>query len=93
MITRGFGAGGPVETIKGAPPPLHVYDADCEQANWHPYDRPRMRVDQPDGPRYIFQIPTSTFGDDPTDRSQQTKPRIATMGMIGRFHVQAGGGK
>lgn len=91
MITRGFGAGGPVAAIVGAPPPLHVYDAECEQANWYPLQRPQMRT-QPDGPRYIFQIPTSVFGDDPTDPSQQTKPRMATMGMIGRFHAQGGAG-
>lgn len=92
MITRGFGSGGLVETVKGAPPPLHVYDADCEAANWHPYQRPAM-VPQPLGPQWVFQIPTSTFGDDPTDVSQQTKPRIACMGMLGRFHEQRGGGK
>lgn len=92
MISRNFGAGGPVETIKGAPPPLHVYEADSEQANWYPAPRPELRT-QPDGPRYIFQIPTSAFGDDPTDPGQQTKPRIATMGMIGRFHAQTGAGR
>lgn len=92
MITRRFGQPGPVATIKGAPPPLHVYDADTQAANWYPYARPALRT-QPDGPRWIFQIPTSAFGDDPTDPGQQTKPRIATMGMIGRFHEQRGGGK
>lgn len=93
MITRHLGDGGPVATIEGAPPPLHVYDADCERANWYPAPRPAMAVSQPDGPGFIFKIPTSTFGDDPTDPSQQTKPRIACTGMIGRLHEQRGGGK
>jgi hypothetical protein len=52
-----------------------------------------MMLPQPDGPRYVFDIPSIPFGDDPTNPAQQTKPRIATMGMIGRFHAQAGAGK
>lgn len=92
MITREFGHGGYAAGCAGNPPPLHVYDTDSQAANWHPYTRPVLRT-QPPGPQWIFTIPTSTFGDDPTDPSQQTRPRIATMGMIGRLHEQHGGGK
>lgn len=92
MILRDFGHGGYAAGCAGNPPPLHVYDTESIEANWYPLRRPAF-MPQPDGPRYIFEIPTSPFGDDPTNPAQQTKPRMACMGMIGRFHAQQGGGK
>lgn len=93
-LTRSLGDGGWAASCAGNPPPLHVYDTESIAANWYPGPHPAaLMLTQPDGPRYVFDIPSIPFGDDPTNPAQQTKPRIATMGMIGRFHAQAGGGK
>lgn len=87
MITRDFGDGGWAAGGQFNPPPLHVYDTESEYAAWHPLQRPALPA-QPPGPAYIFDIPSSPFGDDPTDPSAQTVPRIPTRGMIGRLHPE-----
>ena len=93
-LTRKLGDGGWAASCAGNPPPLHVYDTESIAANWYPGPHPgNLMLPQPDGPRYVFNIPSIPFGDDPTNPAQQTKPRIATMGMIGRFHAQTGAGK
>jgi len=90
VITRDF----PVRSVwmRFNPPPLHTYDPACEAANWHPVGMPPV-MPTPDGPRFIFEIPTVPYGDDPTDPAAQTKPRIPTTGMIGRFHMQGVNGQ
>lgn len=90
MITRDFDQ--TAAWLRNNPPPLHTFSPDCEAANWYPLQRPEI-MPPPDGPRYVFEIPTVPFGDDPTNPAQQTKPRIATMGMIGRFHAQGVNGR
>lgn len=91
MITRDFRN---KHAIAGwdNPPPLVTYTPEAIAASWFPVPRPVLRP-TPGGPQYVFRIPTVPFGDDPTDPAMQTKPRIATMGMIGRFHEKAGGGR
>jgi len=86
MITRPFGDGGWAAGCEHNPPPLHVYDTESIAANWYPYERPYL-FPTPGGPGHVFRIPTGVYGDDPLDPAQQTKPRVASMGMIGRFHV------
>ena len=86
MITRAFGDGGWAAGCENNPPPLHVYDTESEAANWYPYERPYL-FPTPGGPAHVFRIPAGVFGDDPTNPAAQTKPRLATMGMIGRFHA------
>jgi hypothetical protein len=86
VITRDLGDGGWAAGCQHNPPPLHVYDTESIAANWYPYERPAI-FPTPGGPGHVFTIPTGVYGDDPLDPTQQTKPRFATMGMIGRFHA------
>ena len=87
MITRDFGHGGYAAGCASNPPPLHVYDTESEAANWHPLPRIYLRPTPP-GPLMVqIPAPGGFAGDDPTDPTQQTVPRIPTLGMVGRFHV------
>jgi hypothetical protein len=70
----------------GAPPPLHV-TPDHYQAQWVPLARPQLRPTPP-GPEMVYIDRVAPFGDDPTDPTQQTVPRYATAGMIGRLNPQ-----
>lgn len=89
MISRDFTNNGYAAGCAGMPPPLHVYDTDSIMANWHPLPRIIMRPTPP-GP-VMVQIPTpagAALGDDPTDPTAQTYPRIRTNGMIGWLNIQ-----
>ncbi len=88
MITRSFG-GDYRAGCSGAPPPLHVV-ADNPEGNWYPVARPYFRP-QPPGPVMIYAPVVAPFGDDPTDPSAQTIPRIPTTGMVARFNVGPSG--
>lgn len=87
MITRHFGDGGWSAGCEGNPPPLHVYDHESELANWHPYVRPVLHPTPP-GPQMIRIPIAAPFGDDPTDPTMQSKPRLRTTGMVGRLHEE-----
>jgi hypothetical protein len=91
MITRDRAGPGYAAGCQHAPPPLHVYDADAEHARWFPLRRPFLHPHHP-GPVMVLlpQPPGSLFGDDPTDPTQCTEPRVATAGMIARLNVRYG---
>ena len=84
MISRRFRSGN-LRGVPFAPPPLHVYDAECEAAAWHPLPRVVLRPTTP-GPEMIKIPIAAPFGEDPLDPAGQTRPRWRTTGMIGRFH-------
>lgn len=78
LASEGYGM------IDGAPPPLHVYDKECEAAAWHPLPRIYIRTTPP-GPTMVMipQPQGAALGDDPTDPTAQTQPRKECSGMIG----------
>lgn len=86
MITRDLGprwqAG-----CANAPPPLHIMGATGEQS-WFPVERLAL-VPQPPGPVMVTAPPSIPFGDDPTDPTAQTEPRIPTTGIVGRLHPRS----
>lgn len=86
MITRDFAQR--IGWLRNNPPPLHIYDAAAEAANWYPLTRPACGPAPVGPPEHVFRIPTIPFGDDPTNPAQQTKPRIATVGMFARLHAR-----
>lgn len=86
MITRKFGDGGWAPSCQYAPPPLHVYDTESEQARWFPLARPFLRATPP-GPTVIRQPIAAPWGDDPTNPGQQTLPRFGTVGMVARLNL------
>ena len=84
MITRPFGDAYEVAGWLN-PPPLLTYNPTAIHAAWHPLVRPYLRPTPP-GPEMIHVPVAAPFGDDPTDASAQTIPRLATAGMIGRLN-------
>ena len=70
---------------------MHVYDADAEQARWHPLPRPQPFPTQPGTVLVVLhQGLADLYGDDPTNPSGQTEPRQPTAGMIGRLNIHLG---
>ena len=94
MITRAFGGGGLGYGVAGwlNPPPLVTYTQGAEAAAWHPLPRPVLRPAPAPG-QHVFRIPTVPFGDDPTNPAEQTVPRRATTGMVGRLHEKGAKGQ
>lgn len=91
MITRDFGHGGYAAGCGNSPPPLHVYDTESEHANWHPLPRVALFPHHP-GPVLVgIPAPGGFAGDDPTDPSQQTAPRVASVGILARLHQKGVG--
>ena len=87
MITRDFGTGWWKAGPRNNPPPLHVYSPEAERANWYPYERPVLHPVPPGPIMVMVPAPGGVAGDDPTDPTAQTIPRVATWGMAPRLSV------